>query len=229
MKVVVVHYYSVTQSCLTLQHHRLQHTKPPCPSPSPKVCPSSCPLHWWCHPATSSSDVLFSFCPQSFPASRTSMSQLFASDDQNTGASASASILPMSIQDWFPLRFTGLISLLLRDFQESFPAPQFEGINSLAFCLLYGLMTTGKTTVLTILDLFSAVMSLLFNTLSRFVTAFLPRSNHLLISWLQSPSAVIFRAQEEDICHYFHSLFYLPWSNGARCHDLKSFFFFFNI
>ena len=71
MKVVVVDYCSVAQSCLTLQHHRLQHAKPPCPSPSPKVCPSSCLLQRWCHPATSSSDVLFSFCPQSFPASGT--------------------------------------------------------------------------------------------------------------------------------------------------------------
>ena len=58
---------SVTQSCLTLQPHGLQHARPPCPSPSPEVCPSSCPSHRWCHPAISSSDALFSFCPQSFP------------------------------------------------------------------------------------------------------------------------------------------------------------------
>ena len=89
---------------------RLQHTRPPCPSPFPKVCPSSCPSHQWCHPA-SSSDTLFSFCLQSFTSSRTfPMSQLFTSGDQNTGASTSASVLPMSIQDWFPLRLTGLIS-----------------------------------------------------------------------------------------------------------------------
>ena len=92
----------------SLQPHGRQHTGPLCPSPSPKVCPSSCPLHQWCHPDTSSSDALFSFCPQSFPASRTSVSQLFTSDDQNTGASASASVLPKSIQGWFPLRLTGL-------------------------------------------------------------------------------------------------------------------------
>ena len=90
----------------------LQHARPPCASPSPEVCPSSCPLHWWCHPAISSSDALFSFCPQSFPASGTfPMSQLFMPDDQNTGVSASASVLPRSIQGWFPLRLTGLISL----------------------------------------------------------------------------------------------------------------------
>ena len=85
----------------------------PCPSSSPEVCPSSCPLHQWCHPAVSSSDALFSFCPQSFPASETFlMSQLFASGDQNTGASASAAFLSMIIQGWFPLRLTGLTSSL---------------------------------------------------------------------------------------------------------------------
>ena len=96
----------------SLSLHGQQHTSLPCPSPSPEVCPSSCLLLWWCHPAISSSDTLF-FCPQSFPASGTfPMSWLLSSDDQNTGASASASVLPTSIQGWFPLRLTGLISLL---------------------------------------------------------------------------------------------------------------------
>ena len=98
----------------SLWPHTLQHTRPPCPSPSPRVFPSSCPLHWWCHPGISSSNTLFS-CPQSFPASGTfPMSRLFASDDQNTGALASVSALPTSIQGWFPLRLSGLISLLSR-------------------------------------------------------------------------------------------------------------------
>ena len=102
---------SVAQSCPTLRHHGLQHTRPPGPSLSPRVCPSSCSLHWWCCPALSSSDALFSFCPQSFPESGTfPMSRLFISDDQNTGASAS--VLRVNIQSWFPLRLTGLISLL---------------------------------------------------------------------------------------------------------------------
>ena len=82
----------------SLQPHGLQCTRPPCPSPSPKVCPSSYPLHWWCHPSISSSDTLFSSCPQSSPASGIfPMSQLFTPGDQNTGVSASASVLPMSI------------------------------------------------------------------------------------------------------------------------------------
>ena len=97
----------------SLWTHGLQHARPFCPSPSPRVCPSSCSLHWWCRPAISSSDALFSFCPQSFPASGTfPVSHLFTSDDQNTGASASASILPVNIQGLSPLRSTGLISLL---------------------------------------------------------------------------------------------------------------------
>ena len=124
------------------------------------------------------------------------ISQLFTSDDQNTGASASASVLPISIQGWFPLRLTALISLLSKDSQESSPAPQFEGTNSLALRLLYSpisqpYMVTGKIIALTIWTFVSRVIFLLFNILSRFVTVFLPRSNCLLISWLQSSSVVI--------------------------------------
>ena len=97
----------------SLQPHGEQNTRPPYPSPSPEICPSSCPLHWCYHPAISSSDTLFSFCLQSSLASGTfPMSQLLSSSDQNAGASASASVLPMSIQGWFPIRLTGLISLL---------------------------------------------------------------------------------------------------------------------
>ena len=118
----------------SLQPHGLQHARPPCPSPSSDVCPSSCPLHWWCQPAISSSDALFSFCSQSFPASVTfPTSRQFASDGQNTGASASASVLPTSIQGWFPLRLTGLISLLSKGpagvfSSTTFQRPQFFGI-----------------------------------------------------------------------------------------------------
>ena len=128
--------FSVTQSCLILCPHGLQHARPPCPSPSPEVCPSSCPLHRWCLPAISFSVALFSFCPQSFPASGTfPMSWQFALGDQNTGASAS--VLPTSMQGWFPLRLV-LSPCCPGDFQESSPVPQFEGINSLAFCRIYG-------------------------------------------------------------------------------------------
>jgi len=82
----------------------------PCPSSSPKACSNSCPLSWWCHPTISFSVVPFSSCLQSYPASRSVlMSQFFTSGSQSTGASASASVLPMNIQDWFPLWVAGLI------------------------------------------------------------------------------------------------------------------------
>ena len=88
----------------------LQHARPPCPSPSPGVCPSLCSLHQWCHPTISSSDALFPLCPWSFPSSGTfPVSHLFISDNWNTGASAS--VLPVNIQGWSPLRLTGLILL----------------------------------------------------------------------------------------------------------------------
>ena len=96
----------------SLQPHGLQHARLPCLSPSPRVCSNSCPLSQWCHPTISSSVTPFSSCPQSFPASRSfPMSWLFASGSQSIGASASAAVLPMNIQDWFPLGLTGLISL----------------------------------------------------------------------------------------------------------------------
>ena len=96
----------------SLQLHALQHPRPPCPSPTLWVYSNSCPLSQWCHPTTSSSVVPVSSCPQSFPASGSfQMSQFFPSGGQSTGVSASASVLPMNIQDWFPLGWTGWISL----------------------------------------------------------------------------------------------------------------------
>ena len=88
----------------SLQADELQCARPPCPSPTPGVYPNPCPLSWWCYPTISSSIVLFS-CPQSFPASGPfPMSWLFTSGGQNIGLSASASVLPMNIQGWFPFR-----------------------------------------------------------------------------------------------------------------------------
>ena len=92
--------------------HELQHTRSPCPTSTLEAHPDSCPLSWWCHPTISSSLVPFSSCPQSFPASGSfQMSQLFASGGQSTGVPASASVLPMNIQDWSPLGWTSWISL----------------------------------------------------------------------------------------------------------------------
>ena len=96
----------------SLRPHELQHTRPPCPSPTPGVHPNSCPSSQWCYLAISSSVVPFSSCPQSLPASESfPMSQLFAWGGQSTGVSASASVLPKNTQDWSPLKWTGWISL----------------------------------------------------------------------------------------------------------------------
>ena len=112
---------------MPLQPHGLQHTRLPCPSLSPKVCSNSCPLSQWCHPTISSSAALFSFCLQSFPASGSfPMSQLFASGGQSSGASASASILPMTIQSCFPLAMTGLISLLPKGLSRVFSSTTIQ-------------------------------------------------------------------------------------------------------
>ena len=102
--------FSRSVMSVSLQPHGLQHTRPPCPSPTPRDYSNSCPLSWWCHPTISSSVVPFSSRLQSFPASGSFlMSQLFTSGGQSIGASAS--VLPMNIQDWFPLGWTGWISL----------------------------------------------------------------------------------------------------------------------
>ena len=96
----------------SLWPHELQHTRPPCPTPTPGVHSNLCPLSQWCHPVISFSVIPFSSCPQSLPASECfPMSQLFTGDGQIIGVSALASVLPMNTQDWSPLGWTGWISL----------------------------------------------------------------------------------------------------------------------
>ena len=212
----------------SLWPHGLQHARLPCPSLSPRVCSNSCPLSRWCHPTISSSVALFS-CPQYFLASGSFlMRQRFAPGGQIIGASTSASVFPMNIQGWFPLGLTGLISLLSVGLSRIFSSTTVQKHQSFCaqhishmFSHLY--MTTGKTTALTIPIFVSKVMSLLCNTLFRFVIAFLPRSKHLLISRLQSLST-IFGAQENKVCHCLHCFpICLSWSNGIRCHNLSFF------
>ena len=180
----------------SLWPHRLQHAGLPCPSPTPGVYSSSCPLSQWCHPTISSSVVYFS-CLQCFPASGSfPMSQFFTSGSQSIGASASVSVLRIYIQDLFPLGWTGWISLLQGTLKSLFQHHSSKA--SILWCsafyivqLSHPYMTTGKTKALTRRTFVGKVMSLLLNMLSRLVITFLPRSKHLLISWLQSPSAVI--------------------------------------
>ena len=121
----------------SLQPHELQHARLPCPSPSPGVCLHSCPLSQWCYPTISSSVIPFSSCLQSFPASGSFlMSQLFTSGGQSIRASAS--VLLMNIQDWFPLGLTGWISLQSKGLSRVFSNTTFKSISSLTHSLLYG-------------------------------------------------------------------------------------------
>ena len=123
----------------SLQPHGLMHARLPDPSPTPRAYSDSCPSSGWCHPTTSSSVVPFSSCLQSFPASGSfPMSQFFASGGQSIGISASASVLPMNIQDWFPLRLTGLISLQYKELSRVFSNTTVKSISSSAVSFLYG-------------------------------------------------------------------------------------------
>ena len=114
---------SVQFSCSVMSNslwpHRLQHDRPPCLSSTPRAYSNSCPLSWWCHPTISSSVVPFSSHLPSFPASRSfPMSQFFTSGGQSIGVSASASVLPMNTQDWFPLGWTGCSQGTLKCFHQ---------------------------------------------------------------------------------------------------------------
>ena len=126
----------------SLQPHGLQHARPHCPSPTPGACSNSYPSSRWCHPTISSSLIPFSSRLQSFPASVFSNESILRISGQSVGVSASASLLPMNIQDWFPLGWTGWIFLQSKNSQESFPTPQFKNTNSSVLSFLYSLSLT---------------------------------------------------------------------------------------
>ena len=175
----------------SLQPHGLQHARPPCPSSCPRVCPSSCPLNWWCHSTVSSSVTPFSSCPQSFPASGSfPTSLLFASGGQSIGASAS--VLPIKYSmlisfriDWLDLpAVQGTLKSLPQHHSSKASILQHSAFFMVQLSHLY--MTTRKTIALTRRIFVGKVISLLFNTLSRFVSkkvslqGFPPRSNCFL-------------------------------------------------
>ena len=162
----------------SLRSHGPQHSRPPCPSPTPRIHSDSRPSSRWCHPAISSSVVPFSSCPQSLPTSESfPVSQLFTWGGQNIRASASTSVLPMNIQDWFPLGWTGWISLQSKGLSRVFSNTTVQKHWRSAFFIVqlsHPYMATGKTIALTRQTFVGKVMSLLFNMLSRLVIAFLP-------------------------------------------------------
>ena len=159
----------------SLRPHGLQHIRFLCPSPTPRVYSNSCPLSRWCHPTISFCVIPFS-CLQSFPASGSfPISQFFASGGQSIGVSASASVLPMNIQDWFPLGWTGWISLQSKGLSRVFSnttVQKHQFFRHSAFFIVqlsHPYMTTGKTIALTRSTFVGKVMSLLLNMLSRLV------------------------------------------------------------
>ena len=186
---------SVTMSN-SLQPHGLQYARLSCPSPSSRVCSNLCPLSRWRYLTISSSATLLSFFLQSFPASGSfAMSQLFSSGDQSIGASGS--VLPVNIQSWFLLGLTCWISLQSKGHSRVFSSTTVQKhrfFSAQPFLWskshIHPYLTIGKTIPLTMQIFVGKVMSLLFNMLSRLVITFLPRSKCLLISWLQSPSAL---------------------------------------
>jgi len=179
----------------SLRPHELQHARPPCPSPTPRVHSNSCPSSQWCHPAISSSVVPFSSCPQSLPASESfPMSQLFAWGGQSIGVSALASPakehpgLISFRMSWLDLlAVQGTLKSLVQ--HHSSKASILRCSAFFIVQLSHPYMTTGKTIALMRRTFVGKVMSLLLNMLSRLVTTFHPRSKCLLISWLQSASA----------------------------------------
>ena len=191
--------------------------------PSLGVCPNSCPSSWWCHPAISSSVVPFSSCPQSFqPPGSLAVSQLFSSGGQRIGVWASASVLPMNTHDWSLLVWTGWISFQSKELSGVFSNTTVQNhqfiwtqLSSQSNSHIHTWPLV-KTIALTRWTFGSKVTCLFFNMLSRLVRNFLPRSKHLLISWLQAPSVVIFvyiilkfyhtfnNCELEDFCNHSH-------------------------
>ena len=187
----------------SLQPLGLQHTRPTCPSPTPRVYSNSCPIESvmpsnhliLCHPLLLLPSINRSFpttSNRSFPKS-----QFFASDGHSIEVSAAASVFPMNIQGWFPLGLTDCISFQSKGLSRVFSNTTvqkhqfFSAQPSFMVQLSHPYMTTRKTTAFTTWIFVGKVLSLLLNMLFRSVIAFLSRSKRLLISWLQSPSATL--------------------------------------
>ena len=206
--------------------HGLQHARLPCPSSIPRTHSNSCPSSRWCHPTISSSVVPISSCLQSFPASGSfPMSQFFALGGQSIGVSASASVLPMNVQDWFPLGLMGLMSLQSKGLSKVFSNTSSKAAilwHSASFIvqLSHPYMTTRKTIALSGQTFAGKVMSLLFNMLFRLVIVFLPRRKRLLISLLQSPSAVILEPPKMKYLTVSNVSTSIWMKDGTRCHNL---------
>ena len=207
----------------SLRLHELQHARLPCSSTAPRACSNSCPSSWWCH-LTISSSVSFSSCLPSFPASGSfPMSQFLTSGGQSVGASAS--VLPMYIQSWFPLGLTGLILQskgLSRVFSNT-TVQKHQFFSAHLSLWPNSHIHTGlqeKNIALTKWTFVGKVMSLLFNMLSRFFFAFLPRSKRLFSFHGGSHHPQWFSSPRKWSLSLFPFFPHLLWSDGTGCHDL---------
>ena len=210
----------------SLWPHELQHTRLPCTSPTPGVWSNSWP--WWCHPIISSSSLLL---PSVFPSIRIFSNESvfhirwpkYWSFSFSISPSNEYSGLISSKIDWFDLlAVQGTLKSLLQHHSSKASILRHSALFMVQLSHPY--MTTGKTIALTRQTFVGEVMSLLFNMLSRLVITFLLRSKHLLISWPQSTSTVIFGGPPPQIkvCHCFHCFpIYEPWNDGTGCHDLS--------
>ena len=206
--------------------HEPQHARPPCPSPTPGVYPGSSLLSQWCHPTISSSVIPFSSSLQSFPASGFSNKSVlhirwpkyWSFSFTISPFNENSELISFRV-DWLDLlAVQGTLKSLLQ--HHSSKASIFWCSAFFIVQLSHPYMTTGKTIALTRQTFAGKVMSLLFNMLFRLVITFLPRSKHLLISWLQSPSALILEPPKIKSATVSSFPIYLPWSNGTGCHDL---------
>ena len=211
-----------------MQPHGLQHTRLPCPSPTLGAYSNSCSSLWWCHPTISSSVIpspcafnlsqhqgLFQWVGYSYQVTKYwSFSFSISTSDEYSG-------LISFRMEWLDLlAVQGTLKSLHQ--HHSSKASILQRSVFFTVQLSHPYMITGKSIALTRWTFVGKVMSLLFDMLSKLVITFLPRSKHLFVSRLQSPSAVILEPQKNKICHCFHCFpIYLPWSDGTWCHDLS--------
>ena len=203
--------------CLTLQPHGLQHARLLCPPLSSGVCSNLCQLNWWCHLTISSSATRFALCLQSFPASGSfPVSRFFTSGGQSIGASAS--VLPMNIQNWLPLELTGLISWQSKALSRVFSSTTiwkhpFFGSQPSLWSNSHVCAWLLEKCSFYYMDLCHQSDVSALNMLSMSVITFLPRSKHLLISWQQSQSTVILEPKKRISVT-------VPTFSPLICHDV---------
>ena len=210
----------------SLGPHGLQRARLPCPSPTPGACSNSCPSSRWCHRILCHPLLLLSSI---FPSIRAFSNESVLRIRWPKYWSFSFSISPSNEYSGlisFRMDCLGLLSVqwTLKSLLQHHSSKASILLCSAFFTvqLSHPYMTTGKTIALTRWTSVGKVMSLLFNMLSGLVVTFLPRSKRLLISWLQSPTAVILDPPKNKVCHCFHCFpIYFPWSVGTRCHDLS--------